>query len=327
VNAERPEDPPETEEHRVEVGQAGMRIDRFVKDRLPELSRREIIFWIQEQRVLCNGRPARKGKILYEGDRVEFRIPSESTGGGVVPEPGHELRVLREDPLLVAVDKEPGMATHPLHAGERGTVANRLVALYPEMQGVGFSPREPGILHRLDRDTSGVLLAARTDSAFERLRVEFEQGRVVKVYYAVVHGRLAPEGVINRPVASRGRRSSRVEVIPDEGGVRGLRGSSPAETHYSVVRAYRGFSFVRLRMTTGARHQLRAHMAFLGNPVVGDSVYGRPPRASRAGRLPERHLLHAAELRFFHPLKGKPIKIRSPLPPDMRSFLQRLKRS
>jgi len=327
VNAEGPADPLGAEEYRVKTGQAGMRIDRFVKDRRPELSRREIVFWIQEQGILCNGRPTRKGAILCEGDRVELRIPSGSTGGGVAPEPDIELRILWEDSVLVAVDKAPGMPTHPLHAGERGTVANGLVALYPEMEGVGFSPREPGILHRLDRDTSGVLLAARKDSAFEKLRVEFEQGRVVKVYYAVVHGRPEPEGVISRPVASRGRRARRVEVVRDELAARGLRGYSPAETHYSTVRTSRGFSFVRLRMTTGARHQLRAHMAFLGHPVVGDPVYGRTPRASRPGQQPERHLLHAAELRFFHPQQGKPIKIRSPIPADMRSFLKNLTRT
>jgi 23S rRNA pseudouridine1911/1915/1917 synthase len=325
VNAGRPADPPGDEGYRVEVGQAGTRIDRFVKDRLPELSRREIVFWIQEKGVLCNGRPVRKGAILNEGDRVELRIPFGPAGGGVVPEPDLELRVLQEDSLLVAVDKAPGMPTHPLHAGERGTVANGLIALYPEMEGVGFSPKEPGILHRLDRDTSGVLLAARTDSAFEKLRVEFEQGRVVKVYFAIVHGRLDPAGLVNRPVATRGRRGRRVEVVREELVARGLRGYSPAETRYRTVRIYPGFSFVRLRMTTGARHQLRAHMGFLGHPVVGDAVYGRTPRACR--HPPARHLLHAAELRFFHPLQGKPIRIRAPLPADMRSFLKKLSRT
>ena len=311
----------------MEAGHAGMRIDRFVKDRLPELSRREINFWIQEHGVLCNGLPARKGTILQEGDRVDLRIPLGPSGTGVVPEPDLPLRVLREDPLVVAVDKPAGMPTHPLRAGERGTVANGLIARYPEMEGIGFSPKEPGILHRLDRDTSGILLAARTGSAFERLRLEFEQGRVVKAYFAIVHGRPEPEGVISRPVASRGRRAARVHVIRDGAGPRGLRGGSPAETHYRVVRSYRGFSLVRLRMTTGARHQLRAHLAFLGHPVVGDSLYGRTPCDAHPDREPARHLLHAAELRFFHPLKGRPIRIRSPIPADMRSFLKKLTRN
>jgi len=327
VSAGRPAAPPGDQCFRVQVGQAGMRIDRFVKDRLPTLSRREILFWIQEQGILCNGRPVRKGAILREGDRVELRIPFGSSGGGVVPEPDLLLRVLWEDSVLVAVDKAPGMPSHPLHAGERGTVANGLIALYPEMEGIGFSPREPGLLHRLDRDTSGVLLAARTGAAFEKLRAEFEQGRVVKVYTAIVHGRPEPQGVVSRPLASRGRRARRVEVVREDPGARCLRGWSPAETQFRVVRYYRGFSLVRLRMATGARHQLRAHMAYLGHPVAGDSVYSRDPGAPYPGPQPGRHMLHAAELRFFHPLQGKPIRIRSPLAADMRAFLKKLTQS
>ena len=136
MNAGRPADPPDEQGYRVEVGQAGMRIDRFVKDRLPGLSRREIVFWIQEQGILCNGRPAKKGAILREGDWVELRIPSGSSASGVVPEPDLPLRILREDPAVVAVDKAPDIPTHPLHAGERGTVVNGLIALYPEMEGI-----------------------------------------------------------------------------------------------------------------------------------------------------------------------------------------------
>jgi 23S rRNA pseudouridine1911/1915/1917 synthase len=265
--------------------------------------------------------------ILREGDRVDLRIPLESKGGGIVPEPDLPLAILWEDPLLVAVDKAPGMSTHPLHTGERGTVANGLIARYPEMEGVGFSPREPGVLHRLDRDTSGVLLAARKSSAFERLRLEFEQGRVFKSYFAIVHGRPEPQGVIDQPVASKARRGRRVQVLRDPFPRRGLRRGSPAETHFRVIRYARGFAFVRLRMTTGARHQLRAHMAFLGHPVVGDSVYGSPPETSPPGHEPVRHLLHAAELSFFHPSDGKPTRIRAPLPADMRSFLKGLVRT
>lgn len=327
MNAGRPADSPGERTYRVEVGQAGVRIDRFVKDRLPELSRREIAFWIQERGILRNGRPVRKGEILREGDRVALLIPFGPSGGQVVPDPDLKLRILREDTVLVGVDKPAGMATHPLHAGERGTVANALLALYPEMEGIGFSPREPGILHRLDRDTSGVLLAARTEACFERLRVEFEQGRVVKVYSAIVHGRPEPEGRVNRPLASRSRRARRVEVVREDPGVRGLRGQSPAETQFRVIRSYRGFSLMRLQMTKGARHQLRAHMAFLGHPIVGDRLYGRDTGSRSGEGLPGRHLLHAAELRFFHPVKGKPVRIRSPLPADMRAFLKKLTRS
>jgi 23S rRNA pseudouridine1911/1915/1917 synthase len=304
-----------------------MRIDRFVKDRLPGLSRREILHGFEEHGILCNGRPSRKGRLLAAGDRVEVRIPVGAAESGVVPEPDLPLRVLWEDPILAAVDKAAGVPTHPLREGERGTLVNALIARYPEMAAIGFSRREPGILHRLDRDTSGVLLAARTASAFERLRVEFEQGRVVKVYFAVVHGRPDPEGLVSRPLAGRGRRARRVEVLRSDRGGRGLRGCIPAETRFRVARCYPGYALVRLSMTTGARHQLRAHMAFIGHPVVGDSVYGTEPGGPLSVPAPGRHLLHAAELGFFHPLEGRPIRVRSPMPADMRSFLRRLSRT
>jgi 23S rRNA pseudouridine1911/1915/1917 synthase len=304
-----------------------MRIDRFVKERLGGLSRREILRGFEEHGVLCNGRPARKGMLLGEGDWVEIRIPVGAPEIGVIPEPDLPLRILWEDPAVAAVDKAAGVATHPLHAGERGTLVNALIARYPEMEAVGFSRREPGILHRLDRDTSGVLLAARTASAFERLRGEFEQGRVAKVYFAVVHGRPEPEGLVSRPLAGRGRRGRRVEVLQSRAEGRGLRGCIPAETRYRVIRYYRGCALIRLNMTTGARHQLRAHMAFIGHPVVGDSIYGTEAGGRLPGPGPGRHLLHAAELGFFHPVQGRSIRIRSPMPADMRSFLKGLGRT
>jgi 23S rRNA pseudouridine1911/1915/1917 synthase len=317
-------DPTGEQQYFVPLDRAGSRLDRFLKERLPTWSHREIAFWIREGRILCNGRPARKGSILREGDRLDLVIPAGPVEEGVVPEPDLELTVLWEDPLLAAVDKAPGMPTHPLRRGETGTVANGLIARYPEMQGIGFSRREPGLLHRLDRDTSGVLLAARTSSAFERLRAEFAQGRVVKDYLAVVHGRPESQGVVTQPVGTRGRRAKRVQVVRDRSAACGLRACSSAETRFRVLRYYRDFAFVRLRMTTGARHQLRAHMAFLGHPVVGDLVYGVEWKTSDRRTQPARQLLHAAQLRFFHPSDGSPTRIRAPLPADMRSFLKSL---
>ena len=150
---------------------------------------------------------------------------------------------------------------------------------------------------------------------------------MVKVYFAILRGRPERRGVVDRPVASKTRRARRVEVVRDELAARGLRGCSRAETRYHVIRYYRGFAFVRLRMTTGARHQIRAHMAFLGHPVVGDTLYGKDSRAFSPGRQPARHLLHAAELGFFHPSEGRRIRIRAPLQADMRSFLKKLART
>lgn len=308
----------------VPLDRAGFRLDRFLKERLPSWSHREIAFWIREKKILCNGRPVRKGSILHEGDRLDLLTPPGPADEGVVPEPDLKLTILWEDPLLVAVDKAPGMPTHPLRRGETGTVANGLIARYPEMQGIGFSEREPGLLHRLDRETSGVLLAARTSSVFERLRAEFSQGRVVKDYFAVVHGRPESQGVVSQPLGSRGRRAKRVQVVRDRSAARGLRSCSSAETRFRVIRYYRDCALVRLRMTTGARHQLRAHVASVGHPVVGDFVYGGEWQPSDLRRQPPRLLLHAAELRFFHPSDGSLTRIRAPLPGDIRSFLKSL---
>ncbi len=303
-----------------------MRLDRFVARVLPGLSRREIRHWFETGGIFLNDRPARKGTILEAGDVVRIRRPPDLPAERrIPPDPAVPLRVLYEDPFFVAVEKPAGIPSHPLRPGEKGTAANGLVARYPEMEGIGFSWREPGLLHRLDRETSGILLAARRPSAFEKLRGQFQQGRVKKVYLAVVLG--SPEadgGVISLPLGARGRRSSRVNVLSPEDEPRpGLRWSSPAETRYRVLRRYRGYALVRLSMTGGVRHQLRAHMASLGHPIAGDRIYGSAAGAAESPAIP-RHLLHAAEIRLFHPSDGRPLRIRSPLPGDFRAFLRSL---
>ncbi len=309
-------------EYEVTQQEAGCRLDRYIKERRPEASRRRILEWIEDLRVRCNGKAARKGTILQAGDRVELRLPPVEEGEGVFPEPGMPLRVLFEDPSIVAVDKPPGFPSSPLRDGEHGTLANGLVARYPEMQGIGFSAREPGLLQRLDRGTSGVLLAARKASAFDRLRAQFEQELVIKVYKAVVHGQPEPRGEVNLPIGSKARRASRVTVFSGERSEARLRGLRTAETRYRVLHSSGTYSLVRLEMRTGARHQLRAHMSFLGHPVVGDVLYGSEREGPVHRIEPHRHLLHAAEIRFFHPENGKRIHIQSPLPGDFLDFLR-----
>ena len=302
--------------------EAGRRLDRFLRDRLAGVPRRDLEAWIRAGGALRNGRAARKGTILDAGDRVELRVPGRHATRGLEPDPDLGLSVLFQDDHLVAVDKPPGVATHPLRSGERGTVANALVVRYPEMSGIGFSEREAGLVHRLDRDTSGVLLAARTRSAFEGLRTQFEQGLVVKAYVALVHGVPPPRGVVDRPIGARTRRSARVEVVPEGGRPDRYRHVVSAETRYRVIRSAGGFSLVRVTMTTGARHQIRAHMAFLGHPVVGDRLYGggTGSEADRSGS--GRHLLHSTEIRFLHPATGKEKRVRSPVHEDLGVWMR-----
>jgi len=303
--------------------EAGLRVDRFLRLKLPDAARSEVLSWCASGLVRSRGRPLRKGDRLPAGGCVEVEGPPPGDAGPVVPEPEGRLQVLWEDGWLAAVAKPAGMATHPLRQGETGTVANALVARYPEMQGVGYSALEPGVLHRLDRDTSGVLLAARTAPAFDRMREGFARRRVVKIYLAAVWGCPAPEGVVSLAIGSRGRRSQRVVTGAGTRAPGGVRSLHPAETSYRLVRAGEQCSLVRAVMRTGVRHQIRAHMAALGHPVVGDRLYGPPP-VSASPRDPSfgRHLLHASEIRFSHPGDGRELRIRCPLPDDFREFLR-----
>ena len=308
----------------VPPSKAGIRLDRYLQELFPGLSRQDVQDLIRDQRVFCNGQPGKKGRILAEGDCLDLVPGVARSAGEVRPDPEVRLEVLFEDSFLVGLAKPPGMSMHPLRGGGLGTLANGLVHCYPEMQGVGFSPREPGLVHRLDRETSGIVLAARRAEAFEQLRLQFAQGRVTKIYLAVVHGSPSPGGVVNRAIGSRGRRSSRVGVAGNGKPRRPLRHLRPAETRFQVVRAVDRFSVVRLTMATGARHQLRAHLAWIGHPVVGDRLYGAPGGLSGGtGEGPGRHLLHAAELRFFHPDDGRAMRLRCPLPADFQEFLER----
>jgi len=309
-------------QYRVTPEEAGTRLDRFLMMKIPGAARRDVMGWIDSGRVRCQGQPARKGVRLPAGCRVELWPPDEHGARTVVPEPDLDVVVLHQDSWLLALSKPAGVPSNPLRAGERGTVANFLVARYPEMQGVGYSGLEPGLVHRLDRDTSGVLLAARTAAAFERLRSQFDQRRVVKVYLAVVLGRPPAEGTVALPIGTRARRGRKVFVYEDPGETRNVRSLYPAETSYRVIRAAERCSLVRLMMRTGVRHQIRAHMDHLGHPVAGDGLYG--PGSERGTALaspPPRQLLHASEIRFCHPEDGRVLRIRCPLPADFRACL------
>ena len=309
--------------YRISGEEDGLRLDRFLKNKVPEISRRVIIAWIAEKKVRCDGRIANKGIRLREGMQVETEFPVLVEHLKLIPEIQAELEVLFEDSFLVAVDKPPGIATCPLTIGEQGTVANVLAEQYPEMQSIGFSRLEAGLLHRLDRDTSGVLLAARRTSAFEQLRDQFDQQRVLKIYSAVVQGCPDRRGSIDLSIGSKNRRAERVIVFHGQMQRRHLRNLCPAETSYQVLKTCDTYSLIRLVMKTGARHQLRAHMAHLGTPVVGDRIYGTAGNENNdSNRTTGRQLLHASEIHFFHPEDGRLVKIRSPFPSDFQAFLK-----
>ena len=245
----------------------------------------------------------------------------EPPAGAPIPDAGDPLRVLAGSPRWLVADKPAGMATHPLRADERGTLANAVATEYPECAGASLDPREGGAVHRLDADTSGCVIFARDRAAWEALRGQLTARTVEKVYLALVAGRVSSGGVCSVPLSQRGGRSL---PVPDERGAARppSRAGAPrqAETRWEVAHAFPHHTLLEVRIPTGAMHQIRAHMAFLGHPVAGDVDYG-----GAAAALPglARHFLHAWKVEFERPEGGR-VEVQSPMPRELAGALERL---
>lgn len=290
----------------VDAGAAGERIDRFVGARL-EVSRSKLKALFEGDAVRVDGRRVKKGDALKAGGVVEVEYddsPTDATGDDSIA-----LRVLWEDDTLAFLDKPAGMPCQPLAANETGTLANALIARYPQMAKVGDDPREAGLCHRLDVETSGVVLAAKNRPAWEALRKAFGVAREIdKRYVALVSGPLADEGVIEVPLEQSGD-----HVRPALGGE-----GRPARTEFTV-RARRGaYALVDVKLVTGVMHQVRAHLAAIGAPIVGDTLYDGPKEEGL-----ERFFLHAASLGVTHPTTGQRLKVESPLPEPLAAVVAR----
>lgn len=300
-------------EQRIEVDEAasGGRLDRFLAERFPELGRAAVRRLIEAGQVLHRGRRARAGAQLQAGDALLLRDWPQ----GLSPEPDAALPLVlvHEDARLLVVDKPAGMASHPLRAGEGGTLASALLARYPELAGVGYSVREPGLLHRLDRDTSGLLLIARDAECFERLRALLAGGGLDKRYEALC------AGAVRAPALHRAFLSARGPTVTVR--EEPFAQAQPIETELLHAEpAGSGWSLVELRVHFARRHQVRAHMAALGHAIAGDAAYGG---AALPG-LP-RHYLHASALSFEHPFSGQRLSLRAPRPPELQAALDALR--
>jgi 23S rRNA pseudouridine1911/1915/1917 synthase len=296
------------------AGRGGERLDLFVAHERPELSRSRIQRLIADGLITVNGAYAKPGLRLAAGDRVDVVVPP--------PEPKEPLpeaiplSVVYEDDDLLVVDKPPGMTVHPAPGHPRHTLVNAIVAHCPELAEERGTER-PGIVHRLDRDTSGLLVVAKSERVRADLVRQFKGRSVAKGYLALVHGRLEPaETAIEAPIGRDPRRRKRMAVV--EGG-------REARTAYRVMRYYDEYSLVKVTPFTGRTHQIRVHLASVGHPVVGDATYGRKAgRAKRRRPLVGRQFLHAYWLGFRHPRDGRYLEFESPLPPDLVAALRRL---
>jgi 23S rRNA pseudouridine1911/1915/1917 synthase len=295
---------------------APARLDVFLARHIPHWSRRTAQRAIATERVRINGRRARKGQLIRSGDIVHVAddLLDPPT---LQPNPDLALTVLYEDAAVIAIDKPAGMPSHALRTTETATVANFLLARYPELATVGKSRLEPGIIHRLDTDTSGSLLVGRTAQAYDALRKQFAAQQVTKEYLALVHGAVTIAGRVDTAMIHDpgDRRRMRVRSATDSGRIRA------ALTYYRPLERLRGATLLSVQIVTGVMHQIRVHLASIGYPIIGDRLYGRPTAVLRAPR----QLLHASRLAFVHPLTPKPISITSVPPRDFTEFVRNLK--
>lgn len=289
--------------------ESGERLDRLLVLHVEGLGRRRARELFGEGRVRVNGRPAKPGTPAKAGDAVEAELDAP----GAAPDAEQPLVVRFEHPEVIVVEKPAGQPTAPLRPGELGTLANAVIARYPKTLGVGHQPREPGLVHRLDTQTSGLVIVALTARAFTTLSRALGTERLTKRYLAIVEGDLAQEGSIDWPLAPDPTRKGRVAAYPTP--PRGY--FREATTRYRVLEERGPKKLVELEVARAFRHQVRAHLAALGAPLVGDKLYGGSPWPSGG----ERHALHASYVACAGDATLPSFRVESDLPDDMRLLL------
>jgi len=291
---------------------AGERLDSFLAARLPGLTRSAAARLVETGQVLVDGKPARKSARLAGGETVEVTLPD--------PEPADALPqdipldVVYEDDDVIVVNKPSGLVVHPAPGHPDGTLVNALLHhCGGSLSGVGGELR-PGIVHRIDRDTSGLIIAAKNDAAHQALAAQLADHTLARTYEAVVVGALREDGgTVDAPIGRCPSDRKKMAVVPN---------GKRAVTHWEVLERFPGYTYVRCRLETGRTHQIRVHMAHLGHPIYGDTVYGgKKPVPGLTGQC-----LHAVGLRFVHPRTGETVELSCPLSGEFQALLEKLRR-
>jgi 23S rRNA pseudouridine1911/1915/1917 synthase len=297
-----------------EPADAGKRLDWFLHERLPAYSRSRLQGWIKEDRVRLNGETARASYTLRGGEQIDV-TPGPLPALKAVPQE-LPLNVLYEDKDVIVIDKPAGVVVHAGAGHHEGTLVNALLHRFGSLSSVGGDLR-PGIVHRLDKDTSGVLVVARHDAAHQSLAAQFQSREVEKTYIALVHGEPKPAaGVIRAPIARDPVRRTRMTTR--------LKTGRSAITEYRVIERLGGLSLLEVRIGTGRTHQIRVHLSSIGHPIAGDTLYGAPKTVKSMPPL-ERFFLHAGSLRFRSPSTGSVVQVQSPLAAELECWLERLR--
>lgn len=288
---------------------AGVRLDAFLSAD-GALTRSQAARLIAEGRVRVNGKPAAKSARLSGGETVTVDIPQLRETA--LPPQDIPLDVVYEDDDVIVVNKPTGLVVHPAPGHPDGTLVNALLHHCGDsLSGIGGEKR-PGIVHRIDRDTSGLIIAAKNDAAHLALSAQLKDHSLSRTYECLVTGNMKQDsGTVDAPIGRSSADRKKMAVVPT-----GRR----AVTHWEVVARYPGVTHLRCRLETGRTHQIRVHMAYIGHPILGDTVYGaKKPVPGLTGQC-----LHAAGLRFIHPRTGEPVELHCPLPPEFTAMLQKL---
>jgi len=308
--------------HRFSVGPAlrGERLDRAIATRLPELSRSRVQALLEAGRILVDGRPGRASQRLKGGESLEVSVPPPEPA---LPEPEDlPLTILHQDRDLLVLDKPAGLVVHPAAGHSRGTLVNALLHHVSGLSGVGGVLR-PGIVHRLDKETSGCLVVAKNDAALHALQRAFQARSVEKTYLALVHGQPPDTGRLEtlhaRHPRDRKRFTGRAKI------------GKPAITTWRVRTRLDGAALLEVGLETGRTHQIRVHLSELGHPLLGDTLYGGTKKGDARVKAVQarlgRQALHAWKLVFPHPRTGKPVRCEAPIPADLRAAIESLERS
>ena len=299
--------PGTTQEFTVHCGE--MRLDQFLVSQQKGLTRSQLQRLITSGLARLNGIPGKPSQRVRAGDRVSLTIPPPQRLN-IVPQL-MPLAVTYQDEQLIVVDKPAGLSVHPGPGHPDRTLVNALLAQCSDIQGVGGAIR-PGIVHRLDKDTSGLIVVAKTEVAHRELSAQIKERRITKGYLALATGLLEPaQGQIDAPIARDPRHRKRMAVVV---------GGKESRTRYRVLERFGGCSLLELYLETGRTHQARVHLAYLGHPLLGDAVYGK------GSPLLGHHFLHAHHLGFHHPTTGRPMEFKSDLPDDLVDVIDGLKR-
>ena len=296
---------------RTQASDAGIRIDTFLAREMAELTRSAAARLLEEGRVRRQGRPVAKNYRLRGDETLEVELPEPEP---VRAEPEDiPLDVVYEDEDVIVVNKPKGLVVHPAPGHPDGTLVNALLHRCGDsLSGVGGALR-PGIVHRIDRDTSGLVIAAKNDFAHQRLSAQLQDHTLSRIYRCVVAGNLREDsGTVDAPIGRSPADRKKMAVVP---------GGRPAVTHWTVLERFPGFTYAECRLETGRTHQIRVHMAYIGHPLLGDTVYGaKKPVPGLQGQC-----LHAAGLRFRHPRTGEMVELWCPLPEEFQRQLRRLR--